>query len=99
MANKKDVARELARRTLLTSKESEQVVNELFEIIYEKLEEDGEVTIVGFGKFFLYEHKPRPVRNPKTQKEMILESYKSIRFKSSNILKKLLKDRSNIDNE
>jgi nucleoid DNA-binding protein len=97
MTNKKKLARELSKRTLLTNKESEQVVDELFEIIYEKLQEDEEVSIVGFGKFYMYEHKPRPVRNPKTQKTMTLQSYKSIRFKSSNILKKLLKEQANND--
>jgi nucleoid DNA-binding protein len=49
---------------------------------------------VGFGKFYLYEHAERPVRNPKTQEEMTLKSYKSLRFKQSNVVKKLLKDLS-----
>lgn len=94
MANKKILAKELAKRTLLTQKESAQVIEEVFDLIIEKLHENQEVSIVGFGKFYLYEHKPRPVRNPKTQEEMLLKSYKSLRFKSSNVLKKLLKERS-----
>lgn len=78
----------------MTQKESEQVVNDLFEIIVDELKKGEEVSIVGFGKFFLYEHAPRPVRNPKTQEEMTLKAYKSMRFKSSNVVKKLLKDLS-----
>lgn len=95
MINKKALAKELARKTLLTQKESVQVIEELFDLIIEKLCDDEEVSIVGFGKFYLYKHKPRPVRNPKTQEEMTLKSYKSMRFKASNVLKKLLKEKSN----
>lgn len=95
MVNKKALAKSLAKRTLLTQKESVQVVEELFDIIVDNLCDGKEVSVVGFGKFYLYEHKPRPVRNPKTQEEMTLESYKSLRFKSSNVLKKLLKDKFN----
>lgn len=94
MANKRDMASVLAKRTLLTQKEAAQVIEQLFDMIVDKVNEDGELTIVGFGKFYLYEHKPRPVRNPKTQEEMTLASYKSLRFKSSNVLKKLLKNKS-----
>jgi DNA-binding protein HU-beta len=94
MVNKKAIAKGLAQRTLLTQKESTQVVEELFDLIVNSLCEGEEVSVVGFGKFYLYEHKPRPVRNPKTQEEMVLKSYKSLRFKSSNVLKKLLKDKS-----
>jgi nucleoid DNA-binding protein len=92
--NKKDLAKELSRRTLITQKEAVQVVNELFDIILEEVSEDKEISIVGFGKFYSYEHAARPVRNPKTQEQMVLDPYKSLRFKTSNIAKKLLKSKS-----
>lgn len=94
MVNKKELAKKLSKRTLLTQKESGQVVEDLFEIILESLVDGEDVSIVGFGKFYLYEHSPRPVRNPKTQEEMILKPYKSMKFKSSNVVKKLLKNKS-----
>lgn len=79
---------------MLTQREAAQVVEELFDIILEDLRGGEEVSIVGFGKFYLYEHAPRPVRNPKTQEEMLLKPYKSMKFKQSNVIKKLLKDLS-----
>jgi len=91
MSNKRDLIRELASRTLLTQKETEIVVSELFNIIEEQVLETGEVKIVGFGKFFLYEHTPRPVRNPMTKEEMMLKKFKSLKFKVSNILKEKIK--------
>lgn len=92
MVNKKDLAKQLSKKTLLTQKEASQVIENVFDLILKELESNEEVSIVGFGKFYLYEHAPRPVRNPKTQQEMILKSYKSLRFKSSNLVKKSLKN-------
>lgn len=92
--NKKALAKELSKRTLMTQKEATQAVNELFGIILEEIGEGNEVSIVGFGKFYSYEHAPRPVRNPKTQEPMVLSPYKSLRFKTSNVAKKLLKSKT-----
>jgi DNA-binding protein HU-beta len=94
MVNKKELAKKLSKRTLLRQKEANQVVNELFDIILDEIKDGEEVSIVGFGKFYLYEHAARPVRNPKTQEEMVLQPYKSLRFKVSNVVKKLLKEQS-----
>ena len=92
--NKKALAKELSKRTLMTQKEATQVVSELFDIILEEIGEGEDVSIVGFGKFYSYEHSPRPVRNPKTQEPMILKRHKSLRFKTSNVAKKLLKSKT-----
>jgi len=95
MVNKKELSKKLAKQTLLTQKESLQVVEKLFEIITEELCSGEDISVVGFGKFYLYEHSPRPVRNPKTQEPMLLDSYKSLRFKSSDIIKNILKEKHN----
>ncbi len=92
--NKKTLAKELSRRTLMTQKEAIQIVNELFEIILEEIKDGDEVSVVGFGKFYAYEHAERPVRNPKTQESILLNPYRSLRFKTSNVVKKLLKNKS-----
>ena len=94
MINKKALSKSLAKKTLLTQRESSEVIDALLGIILEELKYGEEVSLVGFGKFYLYEHAARPVRNPKTQEEMTLKSYKSLRFKQSNVIKKLLKDLS-----
>ena len=94
MVNKKGLSKKLAKKTFLNQKEASMVVEELFDIVMEEIKSGEEVSVVGFGKFYLYEHASRPVRNPKTQEEMTLQSYKSLRFKSSNVIKKLLKELS-----
>ena len=93
MANKKDLAKKISKKTLLSVKEATQVVEIIFDSILEELEKDEEVSIVGFGKFYLYQHKPRPVRNPKTQEEMTLKPYKSLKFKCSDKIKRYLKSK------
>jgi nucleoid DNA-binding protein len=92
MVNKKDLAKKVAAKTLLSQKEALQVIDELIDTIIESLEEDGEVSIVGFGKYYLYTHAARPVRNPKTQEEMVLKPYKSVKFKVSDKIKKHFKN-------
>jgi nucleoid DNA-binding protein len=92
MINKRELAKSISDKTLLSQKEALQVIDELIESIISGLEEDGEVSLVGFGKFFLYEHSSRPVRNPKTQEQMMLKPYKSVKFKVSDKVKKHFKE-------
>ena len=94
MSNKKDIVKNLSKRTLLNQKESSLFLNEFLKIIEEQVIESGEVKIAGFGKFFLYEHNPRPVRNPKTKEEMILDKFYSIKFKPSSVLKERVKNKT-----
>ena len=90
--NKKILAKKVASKTLLSQKEAVQVLDAIFDGIVEMAQQSGEVSIVGFGKFYLYTHNPRPVRNPKTQEQMVLKSYKSLKFKPSDRLKKYFKN-------
>jgi nucleoid DNA-binding protein len=92
MINKKDLAKRVSAKTLLSQKEALQVIDAFIDSVVESLEEEGEVSLVGFGKYYLYAHSPRPVRNPKTQEEMILKSYKSVKFRVSDKIKKHFKD-------
>lgn len=89
--NKKDIAKNLSTKTLLSAKESLQAVEIIFEIIEESLLSGDEVSVVNFGKFMLQKQKPRPVRNPKTMEEMTLKSFDFVKFKPSSNLKNKLK--------
>lgn len=91
MINKKELAKKVSERSMLTQAESLDVLGLFLEEIISSLEEDEEVSLVGFGKFYLYEHSARPVRNPKTQEEMLLKPYKSVKFKVSDKIKKKFK--------
>jgi nucleoid DNA-binding protein len=92
MANKRDIAKRISSKTLHSQKDTLEIVERTFDEIVELLLSGEDISIVGFGKFYLYEHSARPVRNPKTQEEMILKPYKALRFKPSNVIKKTLKE-------
>jgi nucleoid DNA-binding protein len=87
------LARKLASKTLLSIKESSQIIDSLFESIAEELSEGNEISIVNFGKFTLYKQKPRPVRNPRTHEEMILDEFFSVKFKPSIYIKNKVKNK------
>ena len=90
--NKKDLAKSLSKKTFLTQKESCDIIDEIFNIITEEVNDGSDVSLVGFGKFYAYQHAARPVRNPKTQEETVLKQYKVLKFKISPILKNKMKD-------
>ncbi len=92
--NKKALSKRLSQRTLLNQKEAAELIDQIFELIADEIGRGNDVIIVGFGKFFSYVHPPRPVRNPKTHEEMILDSYRSLKFKASQVMKKILKEKS-----
>jgi len=93
MTNKAMLARKLASKTLLSIKESSQIIDSLFESIAQELSEGNEISIVNFGKFTLYKQKPRPVRNPRTHEEMILDEFFSVKFKPSLYIKNKVKNK------
>ncbi len=92
MLNKTDLARKFAQRTLFTKRESEQIIEVLFDTMVEELLSGNEINIVNFGKFVLYKQRPRPVRNPKTLEEMTLKEFLSIKFRTSTTLKYKVKN-------
>jgi DNA-binding protein HU-beta len=93
MVNKKELARKLSEKTLFSIKESSQMIDVLFDCITEELSSGNEISIVNFGKFTLYKQKPRPVRNPKTMQEMVLDEFLSVKFKPSTYIKDKVKNK------
>ncbi|MDB2481795.1 HU family DNA-binding protein [bacterium] len=91
MSNKKDLIKKMSNRTLYTQAECKILFEALFDIISEEVISGEDVSIVNFGKFFVFTQKPRPVRNPKTGEEMILAPDKVVKFKLSQTIKKKLK--------
>jgi integration host factor subunit alpha len=77
----------------LTRKECTVIVDELFEIIKETLEQGERVKISGFGNFVVKHKEPRKGRNPQTGDELEISARKVVTFKPSQILKKALNDR------
>lgn len=97
--NKSQLAKKLSKRTFLTGQDAKDIVNELFNIVIETLESGESVNVPKLGKFYLYQHTTRPVRNPKTNKPMMLPEFKSVKFKTSSGLNGKIKKITRVDNE
>lgn len=73
-------------------KESYEIVETFLESIKESLQSDGEVKISNFGVFEVNTKNSRVGRNPKTKEEIEIPKRSVLKFRTSQILRKLLNE-------
>ncbi len=74
----------------LTLKQTEIVVETVFDSIKEALSNNEKIEIRGFGNFRLKERQPRNARNPKTGEKVEVPSKMAVRFKAGKALREAL---------
>jgi integration host factor subunit beta len=84
---KADLVEVVTRITELPRKESEAVVETIFESIIAALQSDDKIEIRGFGSFRTRERRGRTGRNPKTGAKVAVPPKKIPYFKPSKELK------------
>ena len=84
---KADLVEEVTRVTELPRKESEAVVETIFESIITALQSDDKIEIRGFGSFRTRDRRGRTGRNPKTGAKVEVPPKKIPFFKPSKELK------------
>jgi integration host factor subunit beta len=84
---KADLIEEVLRITELPRKESEEVVETVFDSIIQALQSGDKIEIRGFGSFRLRERRGRVGRNPKTGAKVEVPAKKIPYFKPSKELK------------
>ena len=84
---KADLVEEVTRVTDLPRKESEAVVETIFESIIAALQADDKIKIRGFGSFRTRQRRGRTGRNPKTGAKVEVPPKKIPYFKPSKELK------------
>jgi integration host factor subunit beta len=84
---KADLVQEVTRVTELPRKESETVVETIFESIITALQSDDKIEIRGFGSFRTRQRRGRTGRNPKTGAKVEVPPKKIPYFKPSKELK------------
>jgi len=84
---KADIAEQIHQEVGSTKKYSARIVDSLFELIKQTLEEGTDVLISGFGKFSVRERKERKGRNPLNGEPMTLSSKKVVTFNCSGKLR------------
>jgi integration host factor subunit alpha len=71
----------------IPKKDCVHIVESLFDIIKNELDQGNNVMISGFGKWMVKTKKKRRGRNPQTGKEMTIDARRVVTFKPSNVLR------------
>lgn len=84
---KAHIVENLFAKNIFTKTESAQIIETLFEIVKDSLEQGDDVLISGFGKFSVKEKNQRRGRNPQTGVPILLAPRKVVTFKCSGVLR------------
>ena len=87
---KADLVDEVSKVTELSRKDSEVIVETLFDSIIRALKVGDKLEVRGFGSFRIRERKARQGRNPKTGEKVSVPEKKVPYFKPSKELKDLV---------
>ena len=84
---KADMVELVYERIGVPKREAARIVETIFDIIKETLEQGENVKISGFGSFNIQHKKPRRGRNPQTGEEITISARRVLSFKASNVLR------------
>ena len=84
---KKDIINSLYLQIGYPKKVTENVLEDLFNIIFDELKKNGKVKITNFGTFTVRKKNSRIGRNPKTKESKIISERNVVLFKPSKELK------------
>lgn len=87
---KADIVEKIYEKIGFSKKESAELVDKVFDIIKETLEDGEKIKIAGFGNFVVKEKADRRGRNPQTGEEITISARKILTFKPSQVLKSTL---------
>jgi len=89
---KADLVEEVSKVTELTRKDSEVIVDTLFESVITALKAGDKLEVRGFGSFRVRQRNARVGRNPKTGEKVEVPAKRVPYFKPSKELKDLIND-------
>ena len=84
---KADIIELLYDQIGLSKRESADIVETLFDIIKENLENGEDIKISGFGSFNIRDKRARRGRNPQTGESITITSRRVLTFKASNVFR------------
>lgn len=84
---KADIVEKIYEKVGFSKKESAELVELVFDIIKNTLEQGDKIKIAGFGNFVVKEKADRRGRNPQTGEEITISARRILTFKPSQVLK------------
>ena len=88
--NKTDMAASIAKKTGLTKKDSEKIIDAFIETVQESLVAGEKISLAGFGSFEVKQKAERMGVNPQTKKPIKIEATRAPAFKISKTLKAMV---------
>ncbi|CAK7041245.1 MAG: DNA-binding protein HU-beta [Peptostreptococcus russellii] len=84
--NKAELIEALADKAGLQKQKAKRVLEAYIEIVTEKMSQDEEISIVGFGVILPRSQSSRMARNPKTGEPAMIKARKTVKFKPGKFL-------------
>lgn len=89
--NKNELAVQMVKDSDITKSDALKVIDTLVEVVSEELKnDDGKLTLVGFGTFKTIVKKKKKGRNPRTGDEIIIPKKRAVKFVPGKKLKELV---------
>jgi DNA-binding protein HU-beta len=85
--NKSDLIEHIAQSAEISRSAAERAIDAMVAAVKSSLKKGGEVTLVGFGTFYVAERAARTGRNPRTGEALKIEAAKIPRFRAGKALK------------
>ena len=89
---KADLVEGVYATTGFSKKESQGIIETVFDLLKDKLQDGEKVKIAGFGNFVVKEKASRRGRNPQTGEEIEITERKILTFKPSQVLKQAMNE-------
>jgi len=87
---KAEIVERVYERVGFSKKEAADIVELVFDLMKETLENGEKIKVSGFGNFIVKEKRARRGRNPQTGEEIEIAPRRVLTFRPSQTLKKLL---------
>lgn len=85
-----DAVQKVSKGSSLSKKETEDVLDNIFEVLCKAIKKDRRFAYPGFGTFSVRSRKARSGRNPRTGEPIKIKASKTVSFKPAPKLKNML---------
>lgn len=85
--NKTELVNKIAEQSEISKSDAAKALDAFLDAVTSELQNDGKVTLIGFGTFEVRERKARNGRNPRTGKPLKIAASKVPAFKAGKKLK------------
>ena len=90
--NKLDLTKDIADLLEIPQTTVKKIIDATWDVIKNKLVAGEQVSIVGFGNFYVKDRAARIGRNPKTGAQITIEATRTPGFKAGKLLKEAIKE-------